>query len=144
MEETPKTFEDKPIVQICAYCQQINAPNMVEFSHGIDQKVKDEMKIVDAQIQKPENKQKYSFTHGTCKPHHIQNIQSIPNITPEKAKIFIDKINASPDTTPCLIQNDALRHAFMKGLFTIEDMQRVKQSNQQITERFKKLAGIQF
>jgi len=146
MEETPKNHEGKLIVPVCAYCQGINNENMKEFAQGIDQKVKDEMKVVDAQIQKPESKEKHSFTHGTCREHSIQNIKTMPGMTPERLQSFISKLDASSNKTPCLLKNEPLRHAFMRGLFTPEEIQQAQQStqqsNQQLTERFKKLAGI--
>ena len=146
MEETPKNFEGKVIVPVCAYCQKINDENMRAFAQGIDQKVKDEMKVVNAQIQKPENKEKHSFSHGTCQDHAIQNMKTIPGMTPERLDSFIQKMKQSPNQTPCLLKDEALRHAFMKGLFTKEEIQQAhqstQQSNQQLTERFKKLAGI--
>jgi len=120
---------------------------MREFAQGIDQKVKDEMKVVNAQIQKPESKEHHSFSHGTCLDHAIQNFKTIPGITPERLNAFIEKLKQSSNPTPCLLKDDALRHAFMKGLFTKEEIQKAQQStqqsNQQLTERFKKLAGIQ-
>ena len=146
MEETPKNHEGKFIVAVCAYCQKINDESMRAFAQGIDQKVKDEMKEVNAQIQKPENKEKHSFSHGTCRDHAIQNIKTIPGMTPERIHSFIEKMNQSPNQTPCLLKDEALRHAYMRGLFTKEEIQQAQQStqqsNQQLTERFKKLAGI--
>jgi cell division protein ZapA (FtsZ GTPase activity inhibitor) len=146
MEETQKNHEGKFIVVVCAYCQKINDENMRAFAQGIDQKVKDEMKVVNAQIQKPESKEYHSFSHGICKDHAIQNIKTIPGMTPERIQSFIDKINQSPTSAPCLLKDEALRHAYMKGLFTKEEIQQAQQSTQQsnerLTERFKKLAGI--
>ena len=73
MEETPKDYQGLPIVRVCAYCQQINSEKMKPFAQGIDQKVKDEMSVVDEKVK--ENANKYSFTHGICLPHLVFQYQ---------------------------------------------------------------------
>jgi hypothetical protein len=140
--ETPKNYQGKPIVNICSYCQKINQPNMVSYAKDIDQTIKNEMKVVDEQV--IANQDKYSFTHGICRPHTIQTLRAIPYMTTERLKSMMDKKSQNPNTPPCLLQDEPLRHAYMKGLFTKEDIETVNQSNQQITERFKTLAGIKF
>ena len=144
MEETPKNYEGKPIVRVCTTCQKINSTEMESFSLGINQKVKNEMDVVDKKIK--ENSLKFSFSHGMCNLHLYQTFQTIPNITPERLESIKEKLKRNTDPVPCLLQNEPLRYAFMKGLFTKEmiqqELQSTQQSNQHITERFKMLAGI--
>lgn len=133
----------KPFVSICSYCENINDPRMAEFANGIDPKVKDEMKVVNEKVK--ENKDKFTFSHGTCQQHLVQNLQKISGMTKERIASMIEKSNQG-NPIPCLLTNEPFRHAFMKGLFTPELIkqatQSTQQSNQKLTERFKKLAGI--
>lgn len=141
--ETPKDFEGKPIVRICSYCQQINNPDMVVFAKGIDPKIKDEMKSVDKKVK--ENRDKFTFTHTVCVPHLTQNLERIPGMTKERIRSMVEK-SEQGNPVPCLLVNEPLRHAYMRGLFTQEQIQQAvqsqKQDNQNLTERFKILAGI--
>ncbi len=141
--ETQKDFEGKPLVRMCATCQQINKPGMEAFGLGVDQKVKDEMKEVDKKIK--ENSNNFNFSHGMCNPHYIQTYQQLPNMTPERLESIKEKLKHN-NPIPCLLQDESLRHAYMKGLFTPEQIsqatQAVKKSNQNLKERFKILAGI--
>ena len=144
MEETPKNHQGLPIVMVCSYCQKINDANMQRFAQDIDQEVKNEMKVVDEKIK--ENKNNFQFSHGICREHTIQNLKTIPGMTPERIQSFINKAGQNPNIPQCLLKDTPLRHAFMKGLFTKEQLQQAHQSthqsNLQLTERFKKLAGI--
>jgi len=142
---TTKTdFRGKPIVRICAHCQQINVERMKRFAMGISQKIKDEMKVVDEKVN--ENREKYSFTHTMCVPHGIQQYQSIPGMTKERINSLIDKYKSNNTPAPCLIEDtpeaEKLRQSYMMGLFTDEEVQSQQQSNHQLVERFKTLAGI--
>lgn len=127
----------RPFVKICAYCQGINKPQMSNFSTGIDSKVKDEMKQVDAHVKSKSDE--LTFSHGICEPHLIQTLQEIPGMTKERINSMVSKLT---DSAPCLLNNDQLRHSYMRGIFTPEQVKQVQQSNQHLTERFKKLAGI--
>ncbi len=139
--ETKTDAAGRTIISICATCQKINNPGMEEFGKGIDQSVKDEMKDVDAQVKA--NKDKFSFSHGVCQPHMIQTLKTIPGMTEERIKSMIDK---SENSVPCLLTNAPIRHAYMKGLFTPEQIQQAAQAQQQaqqnLKEYFQKMAGI--
>jgi hypothetical protein len=141
--ETQKDYKGNPVVRICATCQKINVPGMEHASLGIDQKIKDEMDVVNKKI--IEKSKEFCFSHGACNPHLYLMYQSIPGMTPERLESVKEKLKHNTPI-PCLLQNEPLRHAFMKGLFTKEEIQKAQQStqqsNQQLTERFKKLAGI--
>jgi hypothetical protein len=103
------------------------------------------MKVVDAQVKA--NKDNFVFSHGTCLPHIVQTYRGM-KIPEERIKLMVDK--AKGDAPPCLVANtpesQALRHAYMKGLFTKEQMEQAvekqKGANDSITERFQVLAGI--
>jgi hypothetical protein len=116
---------------------------MASFAQGIDQKVKDELKDVDAQVKA--NSDKISFSHGTCPEHLEMTLRTIPGMTPERIKSMVDK-SKSGNPIPCLITNTELRHAYMRGLFTQEQMKKAVQGQQQaqqsLKEHFQKLAGI--
>jgi DNA-binding transcriptional MerR regulator len=141
--ETQKDFEGKPIVKICASCQRINMPGMEKFGLEIDQKIKDEMKIVDNQVKS--NSKNFSFSHGICQLHLIQQLKLIPGMTKERIKSMVDKSNQG-NPVPCLLQDEFLRHNYMKGLFTSEQIQQasqeLQQSNKNLKEHFRTLAGI--
>lgn len=138
---------DKPMVRMCSWCQQINGKNMAAQAATIPAKIKEEMKVVDEQVRA--NKDNFTFTHGVCIPHVIQTYSTIPNMTEEKLKSIVDKVQKS-DPPPCLVEDTpemaALRHAYMRGLFTKESMQQAIQTQQsgsaQLTERLQVLAGI--
>lgn len=136
----------KPEVRICSWCQQINSPQFALYAINIDQKVKDEMKVVDEQVRAHDEKD-FSFSHGICLPHLIQMYKKQPKMTDEKLKLAIHQSKTQKGgPIPCLLTNDSLRHAYMRGLFTPELIQQAAQyqENEEIIERFKKLAGIRF
>lgn len=137
----------KEMVVICAWCQQINDKGMEKFAETVPDEIKKEMQVVSDQVKA--NHEKYTFSHGTCLPHLIQMYRDMPNMTQEKLDGIIQKFKGQ--TPPvCLVcdteQSKALRHAYMKGLFTVEDMknalQAQKDQEQKLTERFQVLAGI--
>ena len=133
---------DKPIVQICSWCQKINSPENAQYANSIDHKIRDELKVVDQQIKA--NTDKFSFTHGACIPHLIQSYKAI-GMTDDQLKPIIKKTEMR-NPPECLITNEAVRHAFMKGLFTPELVKQqndaLQQSNNQIKERFQVLSGL--
>jgi len=135
---------ENPIIRICASCQVAGEPGKEKLALNADQTVKDELKVVNQQV-KSHSKQ-FTFSHGLCGPHLLQSYSEISGITPERMASIKTKIENNPDTIPCLITNKELRHGYMKGLFTPEMIKQAahstQQSNQQLTERFKKLAGI--
>ena len=138
---------DKQMIRMCSWCQRINKPNMVEQSLSIPAKIKEEMKVVDEQVKV--HKDNFAFTHGVCIPHAIQAYKDAPGMTEDRLKIIVDKVGKS-DPPPCLVEDtpemEALRHAYMRGLFTKELMQQALQqkqgANDKITERFQVLSGI--
>ena len=92
-------------------------------------------------MENTEKSKEFSFSHGACNPHLYLTYQSIPGITPERLSSIKEKLKHN-DPIPCLLQDEKLRHVYMRGLFTKEQIQQTQQSNEQLTERFKKLAGI--
>lgn len=143
MEPTKVDFQGKPIVQICAACQMINRPENAKFAVGVDEKIKKELEVVDEQVNKHRND--FNFTHTMCL-HHMEQAYTSPHIPTEKTKAFIDKLRQRGGNCPNLMEDDALRHAYMRGLFTPELVQQTAQAQQnqntQLVERFKKLSGI--
>ena len=140
--ETKLNHEGNPIVNVCAYCQQINASNMVQFASGVEQKVKDEMKIVDSQIRA--NTDKFSFSHGICIPHAIQ-MYSDAGYSKDELEKMASEMKHKNTSVPCLLENEPIRRAYMNGIFTVEQMKQTQQpeeQNKRLTERFKTLAGI--
>jgi len=133
--ETQKDSEGKPIVKICSLCQ-----NIFNSDYNVDQKIKNELKIVDQKVK--ENSQKINFTHGLCNPHLLQSYYQIPGITPERLNSVKEKLKRNNNPIPCLLTDDNLRRNYMNGIFTTEQLQTTNQSNEQLTIRFKKLAGI--
>jgi len=146
-QNEPRATHDihgKPMVGVCGSCQYAGKPGYESLSLGVDQKVLDEMKVVDEQIKK--HMKDYGFTHGNCKEHYMQIAMQIPGMTPERLALTQSKVKNANSMPACLLKDDALRHAFMRGLFTKDEIdkaaQQVQQSNQNLTERFKTLAGI--
>ncbi len=138
--ETEKNFEDKPMVRICAACQNAGEPGNEKFAPGADQSVKDELQQVNKQVKS--HIKDFEFSHGACEFHLLQNYASIDGMTPERMASIKTKLVNNPNKLPCLITDKALRHAYMRGIFTNEQMSQVTKSNEHLTERFKKLAGI--
>jgi hypothetical protein len=134
---------DKPMVRICSWCQQINLKQFARYASNIDPKVLTELAEVDKQVKANQNN--FTFTHGVCVPHFIQSYKEIPGMTDDKLKPMIQKLETG-GPPPCLITDDATRHAFARGLFTPEMVKQYQQAqqgdNNQITERFQVLAGI--
>jgi hypothetical protein len=136
---------DKPMVRICSWCQGINNDGMKNFASTIPENVREEMKVVDAQVKA--NQGNFVFSHGTCLPHVVQSFREM-KIPEERIKLMVDKVKG--DAPPCLVadtqESQALRHAYMKGFFTKEQMEQAvekqKGANDNITERFQVLAGI--
>lgn len=134
---------DKPMVTICSWCQKINDPQFTQFGAGVDTKVKEELKIVDQQVKA--NGDKFTFSHGVCVPHAIQSYKEIPGMTKDRLKTIVDKM-AQGNPPPNLVENEPLRHAYMKGLFTPELIQQATKEKHalqlEFRQRFKKLAGL--
>lgn len=136
---------DKPMVRICSWCQKINNEGMEAYAATVPDKIKQEMKVVSAQVKI--NQENFTFTHGTCIPHVVQSYREM-KIPEERIKLMVDKFK--DDAPPCLVEDtpesQALRHAYMKGLFTKEQIEQAfekqKGENDKITERFQVLAGI--
>lgn len=143
-EQPEKDVNGKPMVKICGACQYAGKPGYEKMGLGADEKVVSELKVVDEQIRK--HQKDYGFTHGTCAPHYMQSVKQMPGITPEKLASIEAKLKTNPNMAPCLLTDEPLRHAYMRGLFTKEEIQQaaqqVQQSNHALTERFKRLAGI--
>lgn len=138
-----KDMADKPTVRICSWCQKINDPQFAEYARGIDVKIREEMKVVDQQVK--DNKDNFVYTHGVCIPHVVQTYKELPNMTDDRLNSVVNKALQN-DPPPCLLTNEPLRHAYMKGLFTPELIQQATKAKhqQQLEERqkLKKLAGI--
>ena len=137
--------DNKEAVRICSWCQHINDNNehMKKLAEVIPQNVRDELSIVNQQI--IANKGIVHFTHGVCVPHYLQQLEEIPGLNDIQIKNMVDKAQ-NGDPPPCLINNAQLRHQYMQGLFTKEQIQQAFQTQQaaqqKLTERFQKLAGI--
>ena len=131
----------KPMVRICAWCTSINREGYEIYDMGVDKKVKDEIAIVDHQIKI--HRHDFAFTHGTCIPHLKIAYRTMPDLLDNALRQAQSQEGGS---IPCLLQDEALRHAYMRGLFTPELVQQYLQSQQQskkeLTEHLKKLAGI--
>ena len=139
--------DNRPVARICSWCQRINDnnPHMKKLAEIIPQNIKDEMAIVNQQIKA--NNEVVHFTHGICVPHYVQKLMEIPGMNDIQLKNAVDKIrNSNPPPPPSIINNAELRHQYMRGLFTKEQMQQAFQAQQaaqqKLTERFQKLAGI--
>jgi len=141
MEIEQKT---KPFVRICAACQKAGEPGNEIFAFNIPQSVKDELHQVNQQVK--EHSKDFEFSHGSCNLHSIQSYSQITGMTPERLASIREKLANNPDAIKCLLTDENLRHGYMRGLFTPELIKQAadstQQSNQQLTERFKKLAGI--
>jgi hypothetical protein len=152
MENIQQNYEGKPMVRLCAYCENINAPNMAKFAVGVDPQVKKELATVHEKVQETSKEGKIAFSHGSCLLHTIQNYEQFPGITKEKLEQIAAEIKEKNTAAPDLIHNDTLRHAYMRGLFTVEQMKQAQQQLQQqqanknqqnrLSERLKSLAGI--
>ena len=131
----------KPMVRICAWCTSINKKEHKKYDMGVSRRVKAEINVVNYQVKT--HKHNFSFTHGVCIPHIKLAYQSMPELL-DNALQQAESQEGGP--IPCLLTDDALRHAYMKGLFTPELVQQYAQSQQQakkdLSERLKKLAGI--
>lgn len=141
--EQNEDMAEKPMVRICSWCQKINDPQYAEQAAGLDTKVKEEMKEVDRKVKESENN--FTFSHGICLPHTIQVYKAMPGMTEDRIKMVIQKAEQG-NPPPCLITNEPLRHAFMKGLFTPEMIQQATKEKHRLQlemrQRFKKLAGV--
>ncbi len=133
---------EKPSVNICSWCQNINSSENIKFSTDVDQKVKDELKVVNQQVKNHTND--IRFTHGICIPHAIQMYKDY-GFTDDKIKPIIKKIQTQ-NPPSCLVIDEKTRQEYMKGFFTPEMVKQAQQSqqaqNNQLIERFKKLSGI--
>ena len=143
-------WKPKPILeenQLFASVRLVKMPVrqvMKDFAFNTDQKTKDELKVVNQQVKA--HSKDFSFSHGACGLHLLQSYSEIPGITPERMESIKTKIKNNTDSLPCLITDKALRHGYMKGLFTPEMIKQAaqsqQQSNHQLVERFKTLSGI--
>ena len=101
------------------------------------------MKVVDQEVK--DNIDNFVYTHGVCIPHVVQTYKELPNMTDDRLNSVVNKALQN-DPPPCLLTNEPLRHAYMKGLFTPELIQQATKAKhqQQLEERqkLKKLAGI--
>ena len=140
--KTEIDFEGKPIVRVCSTCQKINTPGMEKYGLGVDEKIKSEMDEVNKKI--ISNFKNINFSHGLCNKHLYQMYENVPNMTPERLASVKEKLKHN-NPIPCLLENEPLRHAYMKGLFTQEQIEQAVQNNQpkiSFKDRIKKLAGI--
>ena len=113
------TTKELPSIKICGFCQK-------EFTE------------VDDAVKAHHNDMR--FNHGSCVRHATKWLRGL-----KKDDTFIKAYIESKKTSlvPDLKENPNLVKAYSKGLFTPEQMQQAQQTeNHQITERFKKLAGI--
>lgn len=132
---------NKPLVPICAWCVKANKPEYSYYDLGVSKTVKEEINVVNEQIK--ENIDKFIFSHGVCVPHLKLSYSKMPS----KLPWALQQAESQPGgPIPCLLTDDATRHAYMKGLFTSELVQQYnqtqKQTKQEFTEHLKKLAGI--
>jgi len=132
---------NKPIVKICSLCLQVNNPAWENVSLNASPKIKKEMELVKEKVdQERKTHEHVLFNDSYCFPHAIAMYNSNG----------MDTSTLRKNDIPCLIQDtpeaENLRQNYMRGIFT-QDMatqanQTTQQSNNQLTERFKKLAGI--
>ena len=130
-----------PMVRVCIICLNVNNGEWAKMSPGVTPHVKEEMAIIKERVDmERKSKQHVAFGDGYCNYHSVAMYKSYG----------MDTANLPKSDIPCLVENtteaENLRKNYMNGIFT-EDMakqasQQVQQSNQQLTERFKKLAGI--
>ena len=120
---------------------------MANYAANVDPQIKKEMEEVNRQVEEASKEKKVIFSHGMCIPHMIQTYLDMGYDTAEIEKTAEDAKKRG-NIVPCLLQNAPLRHAYMRGLFTVEQMKQAQQQMQQdqqkssLSERFRKLAGI--
>ena len=135
---------NKPTVRVCSWCQRINHSEFAKYNIGIDPKVKVEMDVVDKQIEA--NRDTFHFTNGICMLHLTQMYQNIPGKETQLQVALKKAESQGGGPVPCLLTDTELRHAYMRGLFTPKMIKQASQAQQQakinLTERLKKLAGI--
>jgi hypothetical protein len=144
-----ETIDTKQLVSICPYCEKINDPAMQQFAKDVDDTTKKELAVVHQQVEA--NKAKYRFSHGIC-PLHFEQYLLGTGMNPERVKLLAQKkeqeatADSPTGSSKDLIHDNALRHAYMRGLFTPEEIkaaaQKVQQSNHALVERFQALSGI--
>jgi hypothetical protein len=139
--ESQDPLSKLPMVKVCTICLHVNTQEWGKLSPGVTNEVKKEIedvvKVIDAERRA---KKSVAFGDGYCN-YHTKAIYISHGINPDEAK---------PSDIPCLVENTpqaaALRHGYMKGLFTPEQIKQAaqvqQQDNKNLTERFKKLVGI--
>ena len=136
------TLNNKPLVRICAGCLKVDNPDYAYYDIvGVSDDIKKEIKLINQQIK--DNRDKFIFSHGVCIPH----LKLLYVDMPKKLPWALKQSEFQPGgPIPCLLTDEATRHAYMRGLFTEELVQQYIQSQQQakadLTEHLKKLAGI--
>jgi hypothetical protein len=125
-------MEDKKkvLVKICSYCEvefhEVGAAmRHVMRQHGIEGKV--------------------TFSHGFCPRHYIKMMKEY-GYNNEEIRIKFNSAKMNNNLAPDLEKHPELVDIYSKGIFTQEQYQQyilsLQQENQQVTERFKTLAGI--
>ena len=129
-----------PRVGICSICLNADQNQWKDLVPSTDQ-VKQEIQIIRQQVNvERQKKQNVAFNDGYCNPHTVA-LYSSYGMDPNQVK---------KSNIPCLIENtpeaEKLRQLYMRGIFTEQQIQQIqqaqKQSQQKLTERFQKLAGI--
>jgi hypothetical protein len=128
-----------PQVPVCTICLSVNDQQWAQFSPGVSEEIKKQMAIVLQQIQaERKNKQHAAFSDGYCTYH-------------AKALYTFYQAGEAPATSvPMLIEDtpemEKIRQYYMRGIFTYQQIQAAQQqqqqSNQDLKERFQKLAGL--
>lgn len=109
--------QSKPFVSLCANCQS-------EFP--------DVMKAVQS------NHKRINFSHGICKRHAAGMLKSMGK-TPQEIEAYVSKMDGK---IPDLKERPDLVKLYSQGIFTKEDLAQAQQTQQQLQERWKKLANI--
>lgn len=119
-------------VTLCMYCEQ-------EFP-----KVREMVRAAMAQHGGIEGKINYS--HGYCLRHYMDVLNKYGTGTPEQKAAKVKEMQTDHRDAPDLRQHPELVAWYSRGIFTPEQMQAAQQqqqqSNQDLKERFQKLAGL--
>ena len=115
--------EKKPFITICCYCQQ-------DFPE-VDKAIKYQMTLKDKSIA--------SFSHGLCKRHFIEMLREIGDSEDQIMASMPNIKNSIPDLKE---RPDLVKSYYDKFHDPELDKKSIQESNNKITNRFKKLAGI--
>lgn len=125
MERLKTANENSPVIKICSYCQ-VAIPE-------VNKAVRARSLIGDIR-----------FNHGQCLDHAYL-VWKEAGLPEDKIKTALSKYK--PEDLPAnLMKNKKLANEYALNIFTKQDLEAYRyhqqQASSQLTERFKKLAGI--